>query len=150
MIRTKVKGTRFKAASNPENEPDFYSMPFVTAPPMEVSQCDTSYVPSTVQTNLPQHTVNIDPIPLVYSMQVPSTQATSLQQLLSSYSQTDFSSQNQVSVDDSGSEDYLLDSGSEGLEDFSIDWDPTFDETFEMTLKDDIQLGFMLDKLLEE
>jgi HSF-type DNA-binding len=145
MIRTKVKGTRFKAASNPENEPDFYSMPFVTSPPMEASQCEAAFVPSTVQTNLPQHSVNLEPIPLVYSMQ-----ASSLQQLLNSYSQTDFSSKNQVSLDDSGSEDYLLDSGSEGLEDFSIDWDPAFDETFEMTLKDDIQLGFMLDKLLEE
>lgn len=29
MIRTKVKGTRFKAASSPDQEPDFYSMPFV-------------------------------------------------------------------------------------------------------------------------
>lgn len=27
MIRTKVKGTRFKAASSPDSEPDFYSMP---------------------------------------------------------------------------------------------------------------------------
>jgi hypothetical protein len=27
MVRTKIKGTGFKAASNPECEPDFYSMP---------------------------------------------------------------------------------------------------------------------------
>lgn len=26
MVRTKVKGTRFKAASSPEQEPDFYTM----------------------------------------------------------------------------------------------------------------------------
>jgi hypothetical protein len=26
MTRTKVKGTRFKAASSPEQEPDFYTM----------------------------------------------------------------------------------------------------------------------------
>jgi hypothetical protein len=150
MIRTKVKGTRFKAASNPESEPDFYSMPFVTATPTEAIQCEASYVPSTMQTNLPQHAGNFEPFPLVYSVQGPTSQTTSLPQLLNSFSQTDFSSRNQVSLDDSGSEDYLLDSGSEGLEDFSIDWDPTFDETFEMTLKDDVQLGFMLDKLLEE
>ena len=150
MIRTKVKGTRFKAASNPENEPDFYSMPFVTSLPVVADQSDTSYVPSMVQSTLPQQTLNLEPIPLEYAIQGASAQATSLQQLLSSYSQTDLSSKNQVSLDDSGSEDYLLDSSSEGLEDFSIDWDPAFDETFEMTLKDDIQLGFMLDKLLEE
>jgi hypothetical protein len=26
MLRTKIKGTKFKASSNPEQEPDFYSM----------------------------------------------------------------------------------------------------------------------------
>lgn len=30
MVRTKVKGTGFKAASSPDNEPNFYEMPFVT------------------------------------------------------------------------------------------------------------------------
>lgn len=30
IVRTKVKGTKFKAASSPEQEPDFYSMPPVT------------------------------------------------------------------------------------------------------------------------
>jgi hypothetical protein len=29
ITRTKIKGTGFKAASNPEQEPDFYTMPFV-------------------------------------------------------------------------------------------------------------------------
>ncbi|KAG7368754.1 HSF-type DNA-binding protein [Nitzschia inconspicua] len=33
MRRTKIKGTKFKAASNPEQEPDFYTMPPVTAVP---------------------------------------------------------------------------------------------------------------------
>jgi hypothetical protein len=33
MIRTKVKGTRFKAASSPESEPDFYKMPPVIVTP---------------------------------------------------------------------------------------------------------------------
>jgi hypothetical protein len=41
MIRTKVKGTRFKAASSPEQEPDFYSMaPVIVTPP--TSDCDSS------------------------------------------------------------------------------------------------------------
>lgn len=31
MKRTKIKGTKFKAASSPDQEPDFYSMPPVTA-----------------------------------------------------------------------------------------------------------------------
>ena len=29
MVRTKVKGTGYKAAANPEHEPNFYEMPFV-------------------------------------------------------------------------------------------------------------------------
>ena len=33
MIRTKVKGTGFKAASSPDQEPDFYKMPPVTVTP---------------------------------------------------------------------------------------------------------------------
>ena len=32
MVRTKIKGTGFKAASNPACEPDFYAMPVVNAP----------------------------------------------------------------------------------------------------------------------
>lgn len=37
MQRTKVKGTRYKAASNPEAEPDFYKMPPVSHLPAQVS-----------------------------------------------------------------------------------------------------------------
>lgn len=33
MVRTKVKGTKFKAASSPDQEPDFYSMPPVVVTP---------------------------------------------------------------------------------------------------------------------
>jgi hypothetical protein len=31
MVRQRVKGTGYKATSNPEDEPDFYKMPFVTS-----------------------------------------------------------------------------------------------------------------------
>jgi len=41
MMRTKVKGTKFKAASSPEQEPDFYTMPPVTVTPAS-SDCDDS------------------------------------------------------------------------------------------------------------
>lgn len=41
MVRTKVKGTKFKAASSPDNEPDFYKMlPVVVTP--QHSDCDHS------------------------------------------------------------------------------------------------------------
>jgi len=41
MIRTKVKGTKFKAASSPEEEPNFYKMAPVTVTPNS-SDCDHS------------------------------------------------------------------------------------------------------------
>lgn len=39
MVRTKIKGTGFKAASNPACEPDFYAMPAMTVP----SDVESSY-----------------------------------------------------------------------------------------------------------
>jgi len=41
MVRTKVKGTKFKAASSPEEEPNFYNMPPVIVTPHS-SDCDNS------------------------------------------------------------------------------------------------------------
>ncbi|KAG7348075.1 HSF-type DNA-binding protein [Nitzschia inconspicua] len=41
MVRTKVKGTKFKAASSPEQEPNFYIMAPVTVTPQN-SDCDHS------------------------------------------------------------------------------------------------------------
>jgi hypothetical protein len=49
MIRTKVKGTRFKAASSPESEPDFYTMPPVIVTPQNTSDEEYSYGSSTQQ-----------------------------------------------------------------------------------------------------
>lgn len=43
MTRTKVKGTRFKAASSPESEPDFYKMPPVTVTPQHSDEEYASY-----------------------------------------------------------------------------------------------------------
>jgi hypothetical protein len=42
MIRTKVKGTKFKAASSPELEPNFYHMPPVVVVTPHSSDCDHS------------------------------------------------------------------------------------------------------------
>eukprot|EP00934_Nitzschia_sp_Nitz4_P004336 Nitzschia sp. Nitz4//scaffold133_size116822//2039//3639//NITZ4_003789-RA/size116822-augustus-gene-0.160-mRNA-1//-1//CDS//3329535342//4326//frame0 len=49
MVRTKVKGTKFKAASSPDQEPNFYSMPPVVVTPHS-SDCETeSSVPTLTQ-----------------------------------------------------------------------------------------------------
>jgi len=42
MIRVKVKGTGFKAASSPEQEPDFYTMPPIIVTPSNTSDEDAS------------------------------------------------------------------------------------------------------------
>ena len=52
ITRTKVKGTKIRAASSPDEEPDFYTMPFVNAPsgaymvnpvqPKKLSACTSS------------------------------------------------------------------------------------------------------------
>lgn len=43
MTRTKVKGTRFKAASSPESEPDFYQMTPVIVTPLHSSEEEFSF-----------------------------------------------------------------------------------------------------------
>jgi hypothetical protein len=152
MIRIKVKGTRFKAASSPENEPDFYSMPFVTPLPSDTSSC---VIPCTAmscvaQQTLPQYSADLNPIPLECAVQESTTHLKSLQQFLDSDAKAELSSKNPVSVGDSVSDGYLIEEDDGTLEEFALDWDQSFDETFEMTLRDDTQLGFMLEKLLEE
>jgi hypothetical protein len=39
---------------------------------------------------------------------------------------------------------------SDSLEEFVHDWDPDFDINFGVVLRDDTQLGFMLEKLMAE
>ena len=50
MIRVKVKGTGFKAASSPEQEPDFYSMPPVLVTPPSSGLSDSDYSDSDEET----------------------------------------------------------------------------------------------------
>lgn len=75
MIRTKVKGTRFKAASSPESEPDFYKMSPVLVTPHHSSDEEFSY--GTEQTQqayaaaaAPQ-VQSFDPLPMSFMGQAP-------------------------------------------------------------------------------
>ena len=70
MIRTKVKGTRFKAASSPESEPDFYQMPPVIVTPNNSSD-EYSYETESrpdqyVAAAVPQ-VQGFDPLPVSFS-----------------------------------------------------------------------------------
>ena len=82
MKRTKIKGTKFKAASSPDQEPDFYSMPPVLAVPQvsdesssdsDSHRMDQSFSVSTQSGGMPMgynSSNTFDPIPL----QVPRPQ----------------------------------------------------------------------------
>lgn len=74
MIRTKVKGTRFKAASSPDSEPDFYKMAPVIVTPQHSSDEEFSYgtettAPSSFATAAPAPQVqSFDPLPVAFGM----------------------------------------------------------------------------------
>ncbi|CAB9520027.1 stress transcription factor B-2b [Seminavis robusta] len=78
MIRTKVKGTKFKAASSPDSEPDFYKMPpVVVTPPHSIDE-EYSYASSSQQEQLPYAMAPVaaapvqayDPLPVSFSNMV--------------------------------------------------------------------------------
>lgn len=159
MLRTKVKGTRFKAASNPENEPDFYSMPPVV---VNKSDCNT-IVPKTYSSQQQQVPSSVEPIPLQYADFV-QKQVPSMSQYYRPAAQVPYLIAETVSpnppespdadcVLDDAVDELFFNEGAEErdtLDDFCSDWDPTFDSSFELSLNSDLQLGFMLEKLLED
>jgi hypothetical protein len=157
MIRTKVKGTRFKAASNPENEPDFYSMPIVMPLASETSSCNDSRhtLPnndSTVSAVVPLSSTLFNVEHTSYEHILPDTQtiSNSLNQFLATHGRCDSSFNVPVSVNSSTSNDWNDSNNQDDLDDFSIDWSETFDTAFESSLNDDVQLSYMLEKLLED
>jgi HSF-type DNA-binding len=198
MTRTKVKGTKFKAASSPEQEPDFYTMPPVTTnnnsttvTPHNTSdeseeEESTSHDSSSAPCSLSQQTASFyqpqpqqqqqqslfEPLPIQYlqspvqsSMMMPplsspsyaaAAAATSSMPAVSTFvsSWPDFSMEETDQVLDEAVEELFLSSDSLGgtnggdLSDFVHDWDPNSD--FAQTLENDKQLGYMLEKLLED
>jgi hypothetical protein len=159
MSRTKVKGTRFKAASNPEHEPDFYSMSPVI-PPVYHSDCNASngsLVPVAPDTFYEPHCQGQDPFPLQYASLVQQQQ-----ELIQQSHYQSSATLVPASAGDSVDADCVLDEAvdelffndeheeRDTLDDFCSDWDPSFDSTFELSLNSDLHLGFMLEKLLED
>lgn len=154
MVRIKVKGTKFKAASSPEQEPDFYRMPpvsFVTPNHSsdEEASYDSSMRGSVSMTNTygTQH--------MCYSSQAPMPAASVYSQspvaMSSNFVPTPL--QADSILDEAVDELFMGDVGSEdNLADFVNDWDTTnaFGNSFGAILSDDIQLGYMLEKLLED
>jgi hypothetical protein len=197
MSRTKVKGTRFKAASSPEQEPDFYTMvrlclrdssskvdcfvsvsvltlyinlsslqnPVVLISPSNSSDEEMSHESqrsAKTYSLYPQGVASVyEPLPIQYS-NIVSSQAPPLPQLPSSYQPiTAMSSYPFVDPMALTNADRVLDEAvaelflhepaeSDNLDEFVHDWDPNFNFNFGVVLRDDAQLGFMLEKLMED
>jgi len=173
MTRTKVKGTKFKAASSPEQEPDFYQMPPVaTVTPHHSSDEEMSfdsnrgleqqsqptsafsYFPSlNAPTSAPEPQPFYSQPSLGFSVSPIATSAsasapTVASSLLPGMNMLPMDA-NRV-LDEAVDELFLSDvrAGDDNLADFVQDWDPS--NNFQSVLEDDAQLGFMLDKLLED
>jgi hypothetical protein len=122
MVRIKVKGTKFKAASSPECEPDFYTMPPVIVTPVQSSEDEMSFDSSYVQQ---QQQYTAPCVPSMFQQQAPPADSILDEAVDELFLQQDFAEE-------------------DNLADFCNDW------AFGNVLNDDAQLGFMLDKLLED
>ena len=185
MIRTKVKGTKFKAASSPDQEPDFYAMPPVTVTPQHSPNASPQHQSAAFDSA--ESVSTAAPLPAsapldgLYSMfqsnttmipqQVPAQpQASQLQSFdaFASQQEATFMPQMQVpqayapspvpyqadQVLDEAVNELFIDPNSaevaadmNELDDFVRDWEPN---NFAETLNNDLTLGFMLDKLMED
>jgi len=151
MGRTKVKGTKFKAASSPELEPDFYTMDPVVISPHNSSDEEMSYDEShhTHETMSRHPVMPVQNIVHPYEPQQPIPSFYYAQQIfVPAQEQQPFHLSDQVfdeAVDELFMDEAVTDPN---LTDFVQDWDPTCG--IEPDIQDDAQLGFLLEKLLEE
>jgi hypothetical protein len=166
MTRTKVKGTKFKAASSPESEPDFYTMPPVAnqvVTPHHSSDEEMSFDSSAAA----RYNSNIAPAAVMYpsfAQQGPpplSTFSFAAQGGVSNVVSSSSSSSSTSSGSLSSSSDFALDSAVDELllnelgdqDDFLSDlasWDANAFGGEGGVEMEDVQLGFMLEKLLED
>lgn len=133
-MRTKVKGTKFKAASSPDGEPDFYTMPPVSYQHVTPHNSDEEMSAGSYQHQFVQRTILPDPSGYV--------QPLSVQYNGTMVAQSDFDAEADRVLDEAVN-DLFMDMTSDSL-DFSPEFDPSFN------IEDDTQLGYMLEKLLED
>lgn len=156
MIRTKVKGTRYKAASNPENEPDFYSMPIVMPLVSETSSCGDSQntFPTSDSTSslvpLPTKSFDLEHISSASTLHNTQALSSSINQAFVTHRRCDSSIKTLILVNSFTTISWNDSNNQDDLDDYSIDWSETFDIAFESSLNDDVQLSCMLEKLLED
>lgn len=158
MTRTKVKGTRFKAASSPEQEPDFYKMsPVVVTPNHSASEDEYSYGSESRTENYaaapaPQH--GFDPLPVSYGNIMPANETTVYESTTSSIP---YAAMPESIVPERSYADQVLDEAVDELflQEALLENDPTtgtwdsFNFGDDSSLQDE-QLGMLLEQLLEE
>lgn len=175
LIRIKVKGTRFKAASSPEHEPDFYSLPSVTPNHSDCDAFSTGSLSASISSQASGCAFNYEPLPLqypsfanntMYGQMDPSASTMLCQPPMASVPTVIVSSMTSIPPDGGNgvvpaATDGVLDDAvnelffnqdteeQDTLADFCSDWDPSFDTEFDISLQNDWQLGLMLEKLME-
>jgi hypothetical protein len=163
MSRTKIKGTKFKAASSPQNEPDFYSIAPVAVTPsnsVDGSSWDgvqavrsmvrrkmASEEPSFLDGSFPAW-MNIEPAPVYASSPLAMTSMEPYPLLAApTFSSTKNMAADSI-LDEAVDELFSRDSMMEGTQDLDSIWDSAaFGQD---AVRDDTQLGFLLERLLQD
>lgn len=163
MSRTKVKGTGYKAASSPDQEPDFWSMPPVNPITPSHSEDDESLADSTVHSaqpqDVPSNVLAFSPISsqpaIPREFEAPRTEEESVSQdmVIEPLPLYSSSSDSDSEVLDEVVDDLFLHAPAEendDIMDFVKTWNPidSFDAAEEIV--DDLQLGVLLEKILAE
>jgi hypothetical protein len=154
----------FKAASSPEQEPDFYTMPPVLVSPhgSEGEYCDSNSSIDPVyedgyETTLASGIVNpIQLVPIPFSEPSNSNSYCRMQSQAASVviPQSRFCNRmpNPADADrvlDQAVDELFLQQGEiDNLDEFIHDWDPSFEHNLDEAIDDDSQLGYLLEKLL--
>lgn len=145
MQRTKVKGTMFKAASSPENEPDFYRMAPVQVTPQHSDE-EQSY--GTEGSFQPQPVYQQSQPQMFDLMSLQQFEAMPLNMLFEAPRPEIELGRISDRVFDEAVDELFMNGFSEGnISDFVYDWDPT--AAVEPDIQDDAQLGNLLEKMLE-
>jgi hypothetical protein len=163
MTRTKVKGTGYKAASSPDSEPDFWSMPPVNPITPSHSEDDESLSDSTAHSTSPQDVPsNVlafspissqPPIPKEFEALRTVQKTVSRDMMIEPLSLHSNISDSDSEVLDEVVDDLFLHAPAEendDIMDFVKTWNPvdSFDTAEEIV--DDLQLGVLLEKILAE
>lgn len=163
MSRTKIKGTKFKAASSPQNEPDFYSIaPVVVSPSNSIDgsmtwdgeQASTSMIRRKTEEpcfpdSLCAPWMNMEPVPVYASSERAMTSMEPYPLLAPSPTMSSRKNMAADSIlDEAVDELFSRDPMMEDTQDLDSIWDSAaFGQD---AVRDDTQLGYLLEMLLQD